>query len=143
MMPQDGRYRPTSWSSHEKRWPMSSIASRKSDPGGVFRHSRFYSRRCGCWNRHLAKLPRTLADVYPVVKTYISERCFGKQIDVDTDEIRSHLHRLGIQEGIAKYLAREISTLTVELKMFEFNRARSDRQRNEGIHKFLTNIGEL
>jgi type III restriction enzyme len=61
--------------------------------------------------------------LYPSVRDYVASRCFGKAVDVDTEVIRSHLARLEIQEGIAKYLARKISELTVDRRAIEFDRA--------------------
>ena len=60
------------------------------------------------------KLPNHFAQLYPLVRDYVATRCFGKEVDLDRYTIRSHLSRLEIQEGIAKYLAREISELTIE-----------------------------
>jgi len=57
------------------------------------------------------------------VRTYVATRCFGKAIDVDHDTIRSHLQRLEMQEGIARYLARSIAKLTVEKREIEFEKA--------------------
>ncbi len=37
--------------------------------------------------------------------------------------IRSHLSRLEIQEGIAKYLARKIAELTIDRRAIEFDKA--------------------
>ena len=70
-----------------------------------------------------AKLPNRFAELYPSVREYAASRCFGKKVDVDTEVIRSHLARLEIQEGIAKYLARKISELTVDRRAIEFDRA--------------------
>jgi len=70
-----------------------------------------------------AKLPNRFAELYPVVKTYVATQCFGRSVDVEADAIRSHLARLEIQEGIAKYLARKISELTVERRTIEFDKA--------------------
>jgi len=70
-----------------------------------------------------AKLPNRFAELYPVVRTYVATRCFGRSIDADIEAIRSHLARLEIQEGIAKYLARKIAELTVERRAIEFDKA--------------------
>ena len=70
-----------------------------------------------------AKLPNRFAELYPAVKAYVTDRCFGRPIDTEHDAIRSHLARLEIQEGIAKYLARKISELTVERRLIEFDKA--------------------
>jgi type III restriction enzyme len=70
-----------------------------------------------------AKLPNRFAELYPVVKVYVTSRCFGRTVNLENETIRSHLSRLEIQEGIAKYLARKISELTVERRSIEFDNA--------------------
>ena len=70
-----------------------------------------------------AKLPNVFSELYPIVRTYVAKKCFGKEVDVDTEQVRSHLHQLTLKEGIAKYLARKISALTVEKGVLEFERA--------------------
>lgn len=69
------------------------------------------------------KLPNRFADLYPIVRDYVVERCFGDIIDPETDNIRSHLWRVELQEGIAKYLARKLGELTLEHRTIEFERA--------------------
>lgn len=70
-----------------------------------------------------AKLPTRFAEMYPLVREYIENRCFGKRIDVENKKVQSHLSRFEIQEGIAKYLARKISELTLERRTIEFEKA--------------------
>lgn len=70
-----------------------------------------------------AKLPNRFAELYPAVRDYVTQRCFGKGVDVENEALRSHLARLEIQEGIAKYLARKIAELTVERQVIAFDRA--------------------
>jgi type III restriction enzyme len=70
-----------------------------------------------------AKLTNAFAELFPIVRTYVATRCFGKAIDVDHETIRSHLQRLEMQEGIARYLARSIAELTVEKREIEFEKA--------------------
>jgi type III restriction enzyme len=70
-----------------------------------------------------AKLTCQFADLYPAVRDYVATRCFGRNVDLETDAIRSHLSRFEIQEGIAKYLARKISELTIQRRAIEFDRA--------------------
>jgi len=70
-----------------------------------------------------AKLPNRFAELYPAIRDYVATRCFGKKVDLESDAIRSHLSRLEIQEGIAKYLARKIAELTIERLAIEFERA--------------------
>ena len=70
-----------------------------------------------------ARLPNRFAELYPLVRQYIRERCFGREVDLDDERVRSHLARLEIREGIAKYLARKIAELTMERCALEFERA--------------------
>lgn len=70
-----------------------------------------------------AKLPNRFAELYPAVREYVATRCFGGNVDLESDAIRSHLSRLEIQEGIAKYLARKIAELTIDRRAIEFERA--------------------
>ncbi|MCC7015069.1 MAG: hypothetical protein IT454_21070, partial [Planctomycetes bacterium] len=70
-----------------------------------------------------AKLPNRFAELYPAVRTYVVTRCFGREVDVDDDNVRSHLARPDLQEGIAKYLARKIAVLTIDKRSIEFERA--------------------
>ncbi len=67
-----------------------------------------------------AKLGGGFAELYPIVQKYIVHRCFQKSVDIEKEEIRSHLSSFHLQEGIAKYLAREIGRLTAEKKTIEF-----------------------
>jgi type III restriction enzyme len=69
-----------------------------------------------------AKLPNRFAELYPIVRDYVATCCFGREVDLEKDAIRSHLSRLEIQEGIAKYLARKISELTIDRRAIEFER---------------------
>lgn len=71
-----------------------------------------------------AKLTGSFSELYPLVRSYVVNRCFGRRIDVENDSVRSHLNRLEIQEGIAKYFARKIGELTLERKSLEFENAK-------------------
>jgi type III restriction enzyme len=70
-----------------------------------------------------AKLPNRFAELYPLVRDYVAKHCFGRAVDLESDAIRSHLSRLDIQEGIAKYLARKIAELTIDRLAIEFEKA--------------------
>jgi type III restriction enzyme len=70
-----------------------------------------------------AKLPNRFAELYPSVRDYVATRCFGKAVNLGDEALRSHLSRLEMQEGIAKYLARKIAELTLERRAIEFDRA--------------------
>lgn len=71
----------------------------------------------------LAKLPNRFAELYPAVRNYVATRCFGREVDLESPPIRSHLSRLEIQEGIARYLARKIAELTIDHRAIDFERA--------------------
>jgi type III restriction enzyme len=70
-----------------------------------------------------AKLPNRFSELYPVVREYVATRCFERAVDLDAEAVRSHIARLELQEGIAKYLARKIAELTVERRAIEFEKA--------------------
>jgi len=70
-----------------------------------------------------ARLVNVFSDLYPLLELYITDRCFGRVVDVDSENVRSYLHQLEVQEAIAKYLARKISELTVEKQEMEFEKA--------------------
>ena len=69
-----------------------------------------------------AKLPNRFAELYPLVRDYVATRCFGKPVDLEAEALRSHLARLELQEGVAKYLARKIASLTLERRAIEFEK---------------------
>ncbi len=70
-----------------------------------------------------AKLPNRFAELYPAVRDYVATRCFGTAVNLDDEALRSHLSRLELQEGIAKYLGRKIAELTIERRAIEFDKA--------------------
>ncbi|MBI4728588.1 MAG: DEAD/DEAH box helicase family protein [Acidobacteria bacterium] len=70
-----------------------------------------------------AKLPNRFAELYPAVRDYVATRCFGKTVNLDDEALRSHVSRPELQEGIAKYLARNIAELTIERRAIEFDKA--------------------
>jgi type III restriction enzyme len=67
-----------------------------------------------------AKLTNVFSELYPLVRTYILKKCFGVPIDLEAENVRRHLSALLVQEGIARYLAREISNLIAEKREIEF-----------------------
>ncbi|MCS7054926.1 MAG: DEAD/DEAH box helicase family protein, partial [Thermoflexales bacterium] len=71
----------------------------------------------------MARLPNRFAEVFPLVRHYVASRCFGRAVNLDDETLRTHLARLELQEGIARYLARRIANLTVERRTIEFDRA--------------------
>jgi type III restriction enzyme len=68
----------------------------------------------------VAKLPGGFSDLYPFVRDYVVNRCFGRAIDIEKEEIRGHLRHPRIQDAISKYLARKIGEVTVERRTIEF-----------------------
>jgi type III restriction enzyme len=69
-----------------------------------------------------AGLPNVFSDLYPLVREYVSRRCFGGTVDIEAENVRKHLRQLDVQEAIAKYLARAIGELTVEKRTLEFEK---------------------
>jgi len=69
-----------------------------------------------------AKLPNRFAELYPYVRKYVASSCFGRTVDLDSEDLRSHLAQLDIQDGIAQYLARKIAELTVVRQTIEFDK---------------------
>jgi type III restriction enzyme len=67
-----------------------------------------------------AKLPGGFAALFPIVRQYVLQRCFGKAIDLEDAKIRDYLRAVLVQEGIANYLARKIAELTAEKRAIEF-----------------------
>lgn len=70
-----------------------------------------------------AKLTNCFAEMYPIVQDYVVNRCFGQKIELANAIIRSRLSQLDLQEGIAKYIAREVTALTIERRTVEFEQA--------------------
>lgn len=70
-----------------------------------------------------AKLPNRFADLYSIVQKYVAERCFGKSVVLEDENLRSHLARPDLREGVANYLARNIAKLTIERREIEFEKA--------------------
>ena len=79
-------------------------------------------------------LSNRFAELYPIVKEYVAQRCFGAAVNVDESRIRSHLSRLEIREGVAKYLARKIGELTVETRKIEFENAAFQLSETKPFH---------
>lgn len=69
-----------------------------------------------------AKLSGRFAELYPKVREYVVTCCFGRTVDLENETVRSHLAQPELQEGIAKYLAREIGKLTVQQRPIKFER---------------------
>ena len=67
-------------------------------------------------------LTNRFAELYPLVRDYVKGQCFGGPIELDDEAPRSHLARIDIKEGIAKYLTRKIAELTIEHHKLEFAR---------------------
>lgn len=69
-----------------------------------------------------ARLTGGFAELYPIIREYVAKTCFGKEIDLEDETVRSHLQSIMVQEGIAKYLARVVGNLTVDRKAIKFEK---------------------
>jgi type III restriction enzyme len=70
-----------------------------------------------------ARLTNVFAQLFPVVRDYVTIRCFGQHVDINDDKIRNFLNQAELRDGIAKYLARKIAELTVEKATLQFENA--------------------
>lgn len=71
----------------------------------------------------ITRLTCKFAEMYPSVRNYVATRCFGRAVNLEDESLRSHLSRLEMQEGIARYLARQIAELTLERRAIQFDKA--------------------
>jgi type III restriction enzyme len=67
-----------------------------------------------------ARLTGEFSALYPIIRQYIANRCFGTEIDLDSETVRDELRQAMIQEGIARYLARKVGELTAEKRAIQF-----------------------
>ena len=81
-----------------------------------------------------AGLPNRFAELYPIVQQYVQRRCFGGAVDLEDGNVRSHLSRLPIREGIAKYLVREIAALTIERRELAFEKVAHQLSKTRAFH---------
>ena len=72
--------------------------------------------------RRRAGLTGEFGKLYGIVRDYVSQRCFGRRVDLEDAGIRSHL-TLEVREAIAKHLAAKIGALTAKRRRLEFERA--------------------
>jgi type III restriction enzyme len=70
-----------------------------------------------------ASLPNAFAQLCPKVRDYVAMRCFGREVNVEDETVRTHLRQSTMQEGIAGYLARKIGEATVEKRAIEFEKS--------------------
>ena len=60
------------------------------------------------------------AHLYPLVRDYVKTRCFGQEVDVEDRRVLGALTRVGIREGVVRYLAREIGSVVSVRRRDEF-----------------------
>ncbi len=63
------------------------------------------------------------ADLYRIVKRYVRGRCFGVEVDLEADDIKSRLRGPTLQDGIVQFLSREIAQLAAQERTIEFEDA--------------------
>ncbi len=69
-----------------------------------------------------ARLTGAFADLYPFVRGYVCHRCFGRDVDIDSPALRSHLELPSLREGIATYLAKVVGKTSVEIRLFQLEK---------------------
>ena len=60
------------------------------------------------------------AQLYAIVKRYVQHRCFGVEVDLESEAIKRRLRDPMLQEGIATFLRRRIARLTTQEREIEF-----------------------
>ncbi|TEU21742.1 MAG: hypothetical protein E3J21_01825 [Anaerolineales bacterium] len=63
------------------------------------------------------------AELYRIVKGYVGRRCFGVEVDLDSDDIKRRLRGPDLRDGIAEFLSREIAELATQERAIEFEDA--------------------
>ena len=66
-----------------------------------------------------AALAGGFAQVYPFVRDYVRDTCFGKSVDLEEEAVRSVIREPMVQEAIATYLGREVGKATSERRPLE------------------------
>lgn len=59
-----------------------------------------------------AKLTCNFNELYPIVKRYVSEKCFERSIDVEKEDIRLKLREIITQDAIVSLLTKVVGTAT-------------------------------
>lgn len=70
------------------------------------------------------RLSGRFAEVYPIVKTYVQDRCFGQSIDLEADKVKTRLRDPRIQGAIVGYLTQQIGHLSAVERAIEFQDAK-------------------
>lgn len=60
------------------------------------------------------------AQLYSIIKRYVQQRCFGVEVDLESEDIKRRLREPKLQEGIATFLTRRIAQLTTLEREIEF-----------------------
>jgi len=63
------------------------------------------------------------AELYRIVKGYVQRRCFGIEVNLDSDNIKRRLRDPMLQDGIATFLSRKIADLATQERAIEFEDA--------------------
>lgn len=70
----------------------------------------------GLTNRtmEMARITGFFPKIYPFVRAYVKDRCFGGRVALDDVDVRRALYDGGLREGIAGLIARRIGELIIE-----------------------------
>ena len=52
-----------------------------------------------------ARLANAFAELYPLVRVYVANRCFGKVVDIEDEKIRTHLHRQNPRHAMSERIS--------------------------------------
>lgn len=63
--------------------------------------------------RNASLVGSNFSELYPIVKAYIAERCFGKPVDIDDENIRRRLADVDVQNAIVSILSDRVGNASV------------------------------
>jgi len=67
----------------------------------------------------ITNLSGQFAELYPIVKTYVAQRCFGRKVDLATAYVHEALRTRDVRDAIADYLAQEVGNVSAERRDIE------------------------
>jgi SOS-response transcriptional repressor LexA len=103
--------------------PSGAVPFRALDPGDLFLFKLHYPQNvigndvvAAITNRVQEKAGLTMefAKLLPVVNTYLRQRAFGEEVDLDAPEVRQFLAGYLNQDRVAGHLAKQLGELTME-----------------------------
>lgn len=67
-----------------------------------------------------SRLTGQFSRIYPIVKQYLQERCFGKAVNLEDNDVKRFLTRTDVQDMISIYLSKKFGEILIEKRKLEF-----------------------